>query len=339
MKKLFLFTAIFILALAAYAVSVLWQSANNLDLTKYQVEIPAGATAGSVQKLLAEKGILRPESSFRFAARLMGAAGGIQAGRYEFSPSESLLAVLLKLKSGQVVNTGLRQVRVTFPEGTSIYKMGEILRQNKVSDPDQFQSLVKEGITTELRQKYRHIFKYIPSESLEGYLYPDTYMFFEKDEVASIAEKMVTRFDHVVMPYWERSRTETKLTLHEILTLASIVEKEAQKPEERPVIASVFYNRLKSGMPLAADPTIKYALERPTKRVSTDQLAIASPYNTYKRKGLPPGPICNPGIDSIKAAIHPAKTNYYFFVARKDGSHIFTRTWEEHQKARMKAAQ
>jgi len=149
---------------------------------------------------------------------------------------------------------------------------------------------------------------------------------------------MVSRFEEMVLPVWEKRPNNTKYTLHEILTLASIIEKEAQKPEERPIIASVFYNRLNKGMPLAADPTIKYALERPSKKVYNNQLEVDSPYNTYKRVGLPPGPICNPGVESIKAVLYPAKTNYYFFVAAKDGSHLFTRTFEEHQKARVKVS-
>lgn len=337
MKRLILASGLVVLVLLTYFISILSQSANNLDQTKYKIDIPTGSAANSVRQILEAKGILRRESSFAIAARLLGSARNIQAGEYEFSPSEPLISILFKLQTGKIVATSLRQVKVTFPEGTSIYKMGEILRANGVSDPDKFQDLVKEGITAELRQQYWDIFKYIPSESLEGYLYPDTYMFFVRDDVATIAEKMVSRFRQVVVPFWLQSKKETKLTLHEILTLASIIEKEAQKPAERPIIASVFYNRLKIGMPLAADPTVKYALERPSKKVFLDQLAVKSPYNTYKVKGLPPGPICNPGLDSIKAAVYPAKTNYLFFVAKSDGAHLFSKTWEEHQKARQRA--
>ena len=133
----------------------------------------------------------------------------------------------------------------------------------------------------------------------------------------------------------DHSTTIFLVACETLVTLASIVEKEAKRPEERPVIASVFYNRLKIGMPLAADPTVKYALERPSKHVYLDQLSVKSPYNTYKVRGLPPGPICNPGLDSIKAAVYPAKTNFLFFVAKKDGSHMFSRTWQEHQRARL----
>jgi len=228
-----------------------------------------------------------------------------------------------------------REIRVAFPEGTSIYKMGIILQKTGFKHWREFQQLVDQGITAELRARHWKIFKYIPSESLEGYLFPDTYNFFPDASAESMAEVMLNRFESVVGPFWDRSgAADAKRSLHEILTLASIVEKEAKKPEERPIIASVFYNRLKIGMALAADPTVKYALERPSKKVYLDQLAVRSPYNTYKVRGLPPGPICNPGLDSIKAAVYPAKTNYLFFVAKKDGSHTFSRTWQEHQRAR-----
>ncbi|MBI5399683.1 endolytic transglycosylase MltG [Candidatus Saganbacteria bacterium] len=227
----------------------------------------------------------------------------------------------------------LREILVTFPEGSSIYKMGERLRQKGYQQVESFQALVKEGITADLRQRHWVTFKYVPSESLEGYLYPDTYWFFINASPEALAEIMVSRFEAVILSYWQQVNKETTYSLHEILTLASIIEKEAKQPKERPLIASVFYNRLRMGMPLAADPTIKYALKRPSKKVYYNQLEIDSLYNTYKRKGLPPGPICNPGIESFKAAVHPTKTDYFFFVAKKDGDHVFSRTWAEHQKA------
>ena len=333
------FSGIFavVLVLVGLFAATLLQSANSLDQTKYQIRIPAGASTYTVKKILEEAGIVKPDSSFAFAAKVLRVSKGIQAGQYELSPSETLLSILWKLKRGQIVETGQNRVKVTFPEGTSIYKMGEILRKNKVSDPDKFRGLVKEGITAPLREKHWTIFKYLPSESLEGFLYPDTYWFYDDDKVEDLVEKMVSRFEQVILPFWEKAHQDTQLTLFETLTLASIIEKEAQKPEERKIISSVYHNRLRKNMYLAACPTIKYALDDPTKRVTADQLEVKSPYNTYKHKGLPPGPICNPGIESIKAAVYPAKTNYYYFVAKDNGSHIFSATWAQHQRARVKA--
>lgn len=294
-------------------VVLLFQSANPFDRSLYEVSIPKGAAAYTIQRLLEENGIIRPESSFSFAAKVLGLSRQVKAGRYEFSPANTLLTILLKLKKGEVKPPD--QLTVVFPEGASIYKMGKILEKAGFTQSEKFQSL-----------------------SLEGYLYPDTYFFFAQARVSDLIEKMLGRFEKVVMPFWEKAAKDTKFNLHDILTLASIIEKEAKVASERPIISSVFHNRLRAKMPLAADPTIKYALERPTKKVYHGQLEVDSLYNTYKRRGLPPGPICNPGIESIKAAVYPAKTNYYYFVAKADGSHIFSRNWTEHQKARQKAA-
>ncbi len=331
-KYLVLFV-ICILALGAlFLTAILSQSSNPLNLTKYRVIIPEGASSHTVAQSLEEAQILKPNSSFIVMAKILGISKHIQAGSYELSPSDPLWQILYKLRRGATLPSS--QFKATFPEGSSIYKMGEILRKAGYREADKFQDLVKEGVTADLRQTYWHIFKYIPSESLEGYLYPDTYFFLLTASPSAMAETMVKRFDAVVTPFWKDAKRNTKLTLHEILTLASIIEKEAKRPEERAIIASVFYNRMRIGMPLAADPTIKYALESPTKRVLFKQLNVDSLYNTYKRRGLPPGPICNPGIESIKAAVYPAKTNYFYFVAKKDGSHIFSASWAEHQRAR-----
>lgn len=328
-KYLLLVLGIFIVVVS----SILVQASDPSNNSQIEIEIVKGSSAAAIQFQLEEKGLLKKGSGFVYLARALGVAKSIQAGSYNISPSDPLYSILWKLRYGKILLP--QQVRVTFPEGTSIYKMGIILKESGLSEEaEEFQTLVNEGITEKLRKKHWALFKYISSESLEGYLYPDTYLFFKQEKVESIAEKMLHRFEEVVLPFWEKAKPDTKYSLHEILTLASIVEKEAKVPSERPIIASVFYNRLGANMPLAADPTVKYALERPTKKVFYEQLAVDSPYNTYKRKGLPPGPICNPGIEAIKAAVYPAKTNFYFFVARANGSHIFSKTWQEHERAR-----
>lgn len=309
--------------------------ANPFDLSSKKLEIPKGSSVRAVQSILKENKILPRLTAFRLFIRLFGFQNRIKAGEYSFSPSDPLPRIIAKLLIGETVP--LRQIRVTFPEGTSIYKMGIILKDNGFDRWQDFQGLVNEGITATLREKHWGIFKYVPSESLEGYLFPDTYQVFKNASAEALAEAMLQRFEEMVLPFWGKSMYDAKMSLHETLTLASIIEKEARQPSERPVISSVFHNRLRIGMPLAADPTIKYALERPSKRVYLDQLSVKSPYNTYKRKGLPPGPICNPGLESIRAAIYPAKTDYLYFVAKPDGSHVFSKTWQEHQKARQKA--
>ncbi len=308
--------------------------ANPFDLSSKRLEIPKGTSVRAVQSILKDNSILPRVTAFRLIVRSFGIQNRIKAGEYSFSPSDPLPRVITKLIVGETVPP--QEIRVTFPEGTSIYKMGIILKENGFDNWQEFQGLVNEGITAALRERHWTIFKFVPSESLEGYLFPDTYLIFKNASVEVLAEAMLQRFEEVVLPLWERAKRDTKMSLHEVLTLASIIEKEARQSYERPKISSVFHNRLRIGMALAADPTIKYALERPSKRVYFDQLSVKSPYNTYKRRGLPPGPICNPGLESIKAAIYPAKTEYLYFVARPDGSHHFSKTWQEHQKARQK---
>ncbi|MCU0641508.1 MAG: endolytic transglycosylase MltG [Candidatus Margulisbacteria bacterium] len=308
--------------------------ANPFDLSVRRVIIPAGSSVRAIERTLRQQGILPRYTAFRLFVRFCKLSARLKAGEYDFSPSDPLPRLITRLVINETVPLPVQAI--TLPEGTSIYKMGLLLQKGGFKSWRPFQGLVQEGITAKLREKYWHIFKFVPSESLEGYLFPDTYQFYLNTPAETMALVMVDRFDQVVLPFWRRAKQDTKMTLHEVLTLASIIEKEAQKPAERPLISSVFHNRLAKGMPLAADPTVKYALERPSKRVFYDQLSVNSPYNTYKRKGLPPGPICNPGLDSIKAAVYPAKTNYYFFVANKDGSHTFSIDWAGHQKARSR---
>jgi len=331
MRKRYILAAIAVILLV---IVFIFRPANLFDGSPVRVTIPEGASARTVEVQLKESKIITPHSAFLITIKLLNLSDRLKAGDYFLSPSDPLLSVIAKLVGGQTVPEA--EVRVAFPEGMSIYKMGLVLKEKGFKHWKQFQGLVSEGIKADLRQRHWGTFKYIPSESLEGYLFPDTYNFFRDASAEAMAEVMVSRFEQVVGPFWESNKGQTKLTLHEALTLASIVEKEAKKPEERPIIASVFFNRLKIGMPLAADPTVKYALERPSKRVFYDQLNVRSPYNTYKVRGLPPGPICNPGLDSLKAVVFPARTDYLFFVAKKDGSHIFSKNWQEHQRARAK---
>lgn len=323
-----------IAALLILGFVLLLQPANPFDRQAKLVTIPPGSSAKQIKLILAQKELLPPRSSFLFLLRGLRLQDKIKAGDYLLSPSMFLPEIIIKLVNNETVPP--KQIRVIFPEGTSIYKMGEILKKARYQNWRGFQNLVNEGITSERRFNHYKFFRYISSESLEGYLFPDTYDFFPDASLDQVVETMLHRYEEVVLTYWNANRQATKLSLHEVMTLASIVEKEAKLPKERPIIASVFYNRLKIGMPLAADPTVKYALENPSKKVFFNQLNVDSPYNTYKRKGLPPGPICNPGLDSVKAVLFPAKTDYLFFVAQPDGSHKFTKNFEEHKKARGK---
>ena len=217
----------------------------------------------------------------------------------------------------------------TFPEGSSIYKMGEILNAGGYLSSEAFQEYAYQEAEPEWMVKYPYLAQ-IPIKSLEGYLYPDTYIFSRYMSARRLALVMIRRFDEVVIPFWATAQSDTKLSLHQIVTLASIIEKEAEKPEERPIIASVYLNRLRIGMKLDADPTVKYALEDPHKKVYLNDLKVKSPYNTYQNKGLPPTPISNPTRESINAVLHPQASDYLYYLHDMEGKIHYGRTLEEH---------
>ncbi|MFH2034250.1 MAG: endolytic transglycosylase MltG [Candidatus Margulisiibacteriota bacterium] len=330
MKKISLVVFIILFAMGFCLLSVLLSSSNG-KTDEVILRVPEGAGAAAIGRSLADKHLVRSYINFRLASFVLGAETKMQAGTYRLSSSMPLYRIVFMLKNGE---TSWEPVKMTFPEGTSIYKMGALMEQGGIPCGREFKDLAARANVPYFAKDFPFL-QDVAIDSLEGYLYPDTYVFARDVTAEVLADLMLTRFAEVVIPFWiEQGAGHTGYSLHQILTLASIIEKEAQMPEERPVISSVFHNRLEAGMPLGADPTIKYALENPTKKVYYNQLRIDSPYNTYKRAGLPPGPICNPGIESIKAAVYPAKTDYYFFVANEDGSHTFTRTSAEHIRAK-----
>lgn len=313
---------------------VFFQVGNRFDRTLYIINIPKGYGANQVAELLESRGIIDGRYGFNMIVNMFRLQNRIQAGTYEFTPNMSLVRIVFKISRGDIIPP--MSVKLVFPEGLSIFKMGKFMEKEGVGDGIAFQELAKNAMTAQMLLRYGFLAE-IPTDSLEGYLFPDTYFVPSNISNQQMATLMLNRFNSVVMPYWRRNyrKMKVKLSLHDTLTLASIIEKEAQIDSERPLIASVYHNRLRIRMHLGADPTIKYALERPGKIVSYDDLKIDSPYNTYRHYGLPPGPICNPGLSSVKAAMFPADTDYLYFVARADGSHIFSKSLSEHEAAQQ----
>jgi len=331
------FSTIILVMIAALLLSVacvFFQVGNRFDGKLYIINIPKGYGANQVAELLESRGIIDGRYGFNLMVNVFRLQNRMQAGTYEFTPNMSLGRIIWKIRNGEIIPPML--VRIIFPEGLSIYKMGRFMEREGVGDGIAFQELTKDALTSRLLAKYTFLFD-VPTNSLEGYLFPDTYLVPSNIGTYQMADIMLARFNKVVMPYWRKNakKMKTKNSFHEIVTLASIIEKEAAIDSERPLISSVYHNRLRIRMHLGADPTIKYVLERPGKIVSFDDLKINSPYNTYRHYGLPPGPVCNPGISSIKAAMFPDKSDYLYFVARADGSHIFSKTLAEHQAAQQ----
>jgi UPF0755 protein len=283
------------------------------------ITIPEGMSLKEVAGSLESKGIITNKTVFILWTRLMGNSRQIKAGEYRLSSDMEPIRIMEILTRGIIIT-----YPVIIPEGLSIEQIGDILAANDLVDKTRFISLAHEP---DILQKYG-----ISGPSLEGYLYPDTYQFGRGLSPALIIDVMVKRFWEIMEPY--RKRIEALgMTVEEVVTLASIVEKETGRSEEMPVIAGVFLNRLRKGMRLDSDPTVIYGMNDFAGNLTRKDLLESTPYNTYVIRGLPPGPIANPGLASIKAVLYPAETDYLYFVSKNDGTHYFSRTIEEHNRA------
>ncbi|MFA5104413.1 MAG: endolytic transglycosylase MltG [Candidatus Margulisiibacteriota bacterium] len=314
--------------ITTFALTIPFLAKSRLSTGLYNVQIPENSTANQITDILYSKKIIASRLSFKIYINLFGISRKLQAGSYYLSPSMSNAVIAGKLAQGRVA---AGDIKIIVPEGSSIYKISENIKKKRITIEDgNFEALSYNGIDERLRLKYPFL-SGVPVYSLEGYLFPDTYFVSSRIKMDDLLEIMLDRFTEIVLPVYASSGT--KYSLHEIITLASIVEKEAANEKERPIIASVFWNRLNNGIALRADPTVKYILENPTKRVMYNDLKTDSPYNTYLYRGLPPGPICNPGIASIYAVLHPARTKYLYFVSNGDGTHTFSENWGKHKEA------
>jgi len=281
--------------------------------------IPNGASLYLISKELEESGLIHDRHVFSLWIRIKGIGNEIKAGEYLLSPSMSPLAILEILRQGRVVTH-----TITIPEGFSIIQIADLFNKAGLAEKESF--LGAAG-NPELLKKYNII-----ADSLEGYLYPDTYRMAKGLSAISIIEILVTRFMEVYNDIIVKNYT-IDMSMEELVTLASIIEKETGKPSERPIVSSVFHNRLKKGMRLESDPTVIYGINDFSGKITKKDLNTRTPYNTYIISGLPPGPIANPGRAAIEAALKPAETNYLFFVSKNDGTHIFSETYHDHVNA------
>lgn len=289
-----------------------------------RVVIPPGSSLRAATDSLAHAGVVKWPLAFRTYAALGGRDREIRAGEYRFPRGASWSRILHDLTTGQGI-----EKRLTIPEGFAIRDMGPLFAHTLGTPAESLDVAVRDSaLRAELHD---------PAVTLEGYLFPDTYQFPWGTPARVAVGEMVHRFEEVWRPEWDERVAELGLTRHELLTLASIVEEEARVDSERAVIAAVYYNRLRRGMPLQADPTVLYALGEHRDRVLYRDLDVDSPYNTYRHAGLPPGPISSPGRASIEAALFPASVPYLYFVALPDGHHEFSTTFREHQNARRTA--
>jgi peptidoglycan lytic transglycosylase G len=291
--------------------------------TEYvQLEIPGGSNLRQISSTLAEKKVVNDRYSFELLCKLRGLDKDLRAGTYSIPPGATSWEVISLLMTGRG-----KQFRVTIPEGlTSRQVVGRLVAAMPALDSLKLTKLLKD--------KNFHRKLGVNSPELMGYLFPDTYFITAAMDEKSIIRMMVERFHNVFAGLTEGRSFGTGLSPSESLILASIIEKEAVSAKERPVIASVFLNRLRLKRPLESCATVLFVLGKHKSRLLYRDLKVKSPYNTYLNRGLPPGPICNPGRASLAAALFPAETKYLYFVAKGDGTHVFSLTLAEHNRAK-----
>lgn len=287
------------------------------------VVIPLHSGTIVIGEKLEQAGIIRSAEAFRVYAILTGAARRLKAGEYAFAPKSNLAQVVRKLETGEVVRHA-----VTIPEG---YTMGQIAQKLEQAGLVSAQDFLTVGTDARLVKAWE-----IPGRTLEGFLFPDTYQFTKGMTARQIAKQMVGQYRSKLSPELIAGGKAQGADLLKLTTMASIIEREVRAKPEQPVVASVFYNRMKKRKRLESCATVLYSQGRISGALSLEDLETQSPYNTYRHRGLPPGPIGNPGLNALRAAAFPAQTEYLFFVVRPDGTHVFSETFEEHKRAKWK---
>lgn len=286
------------------------------------VDIAPGTGSRAIGRALVEAGVVRDELTFRLAVYLTGTGHQLKAGEYRFAGAISAKEVARKLARGDIF---LRPI--TFPEGLTLVEMSRVYESKGLGSAKAFLEAARD--TTAIRTLDPL------AKDMEGYLFPETYNVPRKMDAAALVQTMAARFLQVFDQPLRDAAAAKGLKPREAVTLASLVEKESSQDDERPMVAAVYENRLRVGMPLQCDPTVIYALEKAGKydgNLTKKNLQYDSPYNTYRHPGLPPGPIAAPGRSSLKAAIEPAAVDYLYFVSRNDGTHVFSTTLAEHNK-------
>ncbi|WP_195939767.1 endolytic transglycosylase MltG [Romboutsia sp. 1001713B170131_170501_G6] len=299
---------------------------NKKNKKDILVEIPKGSTINTMTDILYEKKLIKNKTLFKIVAKVSNEIPNIKSGKYLLNQTYSNNDIIDILSSGKTYQDG---IKVTIPEGSTSNEVIDILVSKKLGNKEIYENLIKNP------KEFYNDFPYLKEgdiTTLEGFLYPQTYYFEEGTSEKEVLDKMLAEFGKMYTEKLQKRQKELKMTLQEVVNLSSIVEKEAVRDEDRPIIASVFYNRLDIGMRLQSDATIQYIFPERKKIVTYNDLKIDSPYNSYKNVGLPPTPIANPSIKSIEAVLYPKDTDYLYFVATMDGGNNYSKTYEEHLK-------
>lgn len=294
-------------------------SQGSVDGAPKEVLFQRGSSIASVSKLLHKEGVVQHPKMMKWLMRLTGGSTKVRAGEFAFKENMSALDALNVIYHGEPITHP-----VTIPEGYSVKQIADLLAARKLGNKERFLEI---ALSAEGAAKFK-----LKSPTLEGFLYPDTYAFSRIDTEQRMIEAMVQHFFAIANPLMKEFEGRNNMTLEQVTTLASIIEKETGAPNERPLISSVFHNRLKKGMRLQSDPTCIYGIPNYNGNITKKDLQTYSPYNTYKINGLPPGPIASPGALSLRAALEPASSDYLYFVAGTSGQSIFTKNLKSHNK-------
>ncbi|MDO4541263.1 MAG: endolytic transglycosylase MltG [Bacillota bacterium] len=325
MKKVVIPVIILVLALMIAIPAYLYFAPVNVESTV--IEVPEDSNSGRIGEILKDNDLIRSETAFKVYLRISGEGSQLKPGEYSFAGKYAMSDITAELIEGGALTE--TEAKVTIPEGYNLEQIAAVLEEAGVCTVDEFNDAVANG---------DYIYDYLPAKGnenrLEGFLYPETYFFSKSDGAENIIAAMLAQFDSVFSDEWRAQLEADGRSVYDWVTMASIVEKEAVVEEDRPIIAGVFYNRLEQGMLLQSCATVQYALGEVKPVLSNEDVQIDSPYNTYINQGLPPAPIACPGYDSLEAAMYPADTDYLFFVAKPNGAHIFTETYDEHLAAK-----
>lgn len=324
-KRLFLLVIVAAIVLGAggwWIYSQAIQPYRGYSEPEVFVDIPPGSSTGAIGSRLVEAGVIRDTRTFQVALWISGRSRSLRAGEYRFEAPMHALDVIDKIARGDVYRR-----RLTFREGLTIAEMAQVFEERGFGSAADFrQAAGNASLIEDLDREAR---------DLEGYLFPETYALPRGTTAAAVVTQMVEGFKNALTPEIRGNATAAGLSVRQLVTLASLVEKETGTPAERPLVAAVYANRMKIGMGMQADPTVIYALQKAGRydgNLRREDLQFDSPYNTYRYAGLPPGPIAAPGKASLEAAAKPADVDYLYFVSKNDGSHVFASTLEEHNK-------
>ena len=325
-----------LIAGTSYGIGSLWWrsqvspvQAQTPDADEQVISIPPGTSANGVGEILAENNLIHSPTAWKLWTRWAGVTnreGGFQAGTYQLSPSKSMTELAEAIWDGKV-----QQASFTIPEGWNIGQMSRYFEQQGWFTADEFTAAVDAALLNPP--------EWLPGDidSLEGFLFPDTYQIpVDAKTPEGVVASMLKHFEDTALPLYEEKGADSGFTLQEWVTLASIVEKEAVIDEERPTISGVFINRLEQGIPLGSDPTVEYGLgvtQTPDQPLTYAQVDTPTPYNTYRNPGLTPTPIASPGFASLEVSLKPSETDYLYFVANYDGTHVFTKNYNDHLRA------